>query len=261
MASPASVEKVTSVTHYTDSLFSFKITRPETLRFKPGQFIMLGLKIDNKPLMRAYSIASGPYDEELEFYSIKIPDGPLTSKLQHIKFDDEILLGSKAVGNLTPWDVRPGKRLFLLSTGTGIAPFASILRDPETYDGFETVVLTHTCRLLEDLAYGRRLLDAIKGDPLCGEEAVKKLLYYPSVTQEENLTDSISRGRITELIESQKLFEDLHISPFNYDIDRVMVCGSMGMVKDMGKILNSYNMSHSSGKEHKEYAYERAFVG
>ena len=261
MASPSSTEKVTSVTHYTDSLFSFRITRPEHFRFKPGQFIMLGLMVDSKPLMRAYSIASGPYEEELEFYSIKIPDGPLTSKLQHIKVGDAVLLGARAVGNLTPWDVSPGKRLFLFSTGTGLAPFASILRDPETYDSFESIILTHTCRYEQDLAYGKVLINDIKQNPLCGEQAAEKLIYYSSVTREHAGDSCTSQGRITELVESGKMFEDLIISPLDHTTDRAMVCGSIGMLKDIGEILESNEMRHSSGKELREYAYERAFVG
>jgi len=261
MASPSSIERVTSVSHYTDSLFSFKITRPEHFRFKPGQFIMLGLMVEGKPLMRAYSIASGPYDEELEFYSIKIPDGPLTSKLQHIKIDDEILLGARAVGNLTPWDVSPGKRLFLFSTGTGLAPFASILRDPETYDSFESIILTHTCRYEQDLAYGKLLVSAINGDPLCGDQAVRKLVYYPSVTRESAEDSCTFQGRITDLVESGKMFKDLNIPSLDHAKDRAMVCGSIGMLKDIGKILEFNEMRHSSGKELREYAYERAFVG
>jgi len=261
MAKPSSVEKVTGVKHYTDSLFSFKITRPETLRFKPGQFIMLGLEVNNEPLMRAYSIASGPFDEELEFYSIKIPDGPLTSKLQHIKVNDNILLGAKAVGNLTPWDILPGKRLFLFSTGTGIAPFASILRDPDTYEGFDKIVLTHTCRQLKDLAYGADLIKLIHRDPLCGEHALTKLVCYQTTTQEKDLSEKVKYGRITELIKNKKLFNDLNIPLLNSDSDRVMICGSLPVVRDIGDILAGYNMSHSSGKQRKEYAYERAFVG
>ncbi len=261
MARPASIEKVTEVKHYTDNLFSFKITRPGTFRFKPGQFIMLGLEVNGKPLMRAYSMASGPYDEQLEFYSIKIPDGPLTSKLQHIKKGDEVLLSEKAVGNLTPWDVRPGSRLFLLSTGTGIAPFASILRDPDTYNGFEKIVLTQTCRNLEDLSYGRRLLDSLVNDPLCGDDANSKLLSHFSVTQEKNPPESVFYGRITDLMKSKQLFKNLSIHSFDPDTDRVLVCGSIEMVKEVGSILDTFDMRHSSGKEHREYAYERAFVG
>jgi len=261
MAKPSSIEKVTEVIHYTASLFSFKITRPDSLRFKPGQFIMLGLEIDNKPVMRAYSIASGPYDEELEFYSIKIPEGTLTSKLQHIKVGDDILLSKKAVGNLTPWDVKVGKRLFLMATGTGIAPFASILRDPETYDLFDNIVLTHTCRYVNDLLYGKDLINKIKNSDLYSPEAAHKLIYYPTVTRESVQDELIKYGRITDLLESGRLFKDLGAASLDPEFDRVMLCGSNDMLKDIGKILELNNMYSSSGGTLREYAYERAFVG
>jgi ferredoxin--NADP+ reductase len=250
-------EKVTALTHYNDSLFSFRITRPDDLHFTPGQFIMIGLEIDQSPVMRAYSIASSTYDEELEFYSIKIPDGELTSQLQNIKIGDDILMSAKAVGNLTIWDLRPGKRLYLFSTGTGLAPFGSIIRDPDTYEKFEEVILTHTCRHIEDLKYGADLIEASKKDPLCGENIQKKLRYYPTTTREE----SPYCGRITDLVSSSKISVDLNLPPVNNQTDRVMICGSMEMVKDMVNILENKGLSSSSGRNLGDIVFERAYVG
>jgi len=257
MAPPTHVENVTFVKHYTDDLFSFRITRPKDFLFNPGQFIMLGLEIDNKPLMRAYSITSQLYDDELEFYSIKIQDGPLTSVLQKIKPGDEVLLSDKPVGNLTIWDILPGERLFMFSTGTGLAPFASIIRDPDTFSRFEEVILTHTCRNVEDLQYGLELVESLKRDPLCGEEASKKLKHYTTTTREEYP----NMGRITNLIENKKIFTDLNIRNLDSKTDRVMICGSVDMVRDLSTILENYGMKHSTRKSLEQYAYERAFVG
>ena len=257
MAKPAYREKVTCIKHYSDSLFSFGITRPEDFNFSPGQFVMLGIEINNEPLMRAYSIASSPYSEKLEFYSIKIPNGPLTSELQHINIDDDILLSKKPVGNLTIWDLQPGRRLFLFSTGTGIAPFASIIKDPETYHKYDQIILTHTCRNISDLIYGFEIVQSTMDDPLCGEMAKGQLMHYTSTTQE----DYTNTGRITNLIENEKLFSDLNIDTLNGESDRVMICGSMDMVRDLSTILESRDMKHSTGKSLEQYVYERAFVG
>ena len=251
------VEKVTAVKHYTDNLFSFRITRPDSLHFKPGQFIMIGLEIDNKPVMRAYSIASGPYDEEIEFYSIKIPNGELTSHLQNIKVGDNIFLSGKAVGNLTIWDLIPGKRLFLFSTGTGLAPFGSVIKDPDTYERFDEIILTHTCRHAEDLEYGIELVESSRRDPLCGDQAQEKLKYYPTTTR------SVSNhcGRITELVNNNRIFIDLGIPKISEKTDRAMICGSIEMVKDMTNILKERGLLPSTGRELGNIVFERAYVG
>ncbi|MEM7290078.1 MAG: ferredoxin--NADP reductase, partial [Pseudomonadota bacterium] len=191
-------QTVTAVEHYTDQLFSFRVSRPKSLRFRSGEFVMIGLVGDNgKPLLRAYSIASPAWDDELEFYSIKVPDGPLTSKLQNIQIGDDVIVRPKPVGTLVLDALIPGKRLFLLSTGTGFAPFASLVRDPETYEKFDEVIVTHTCRDVAELDYSRRLVDALPDDPLIGEFVQGKLKYYPTTTRETSPT----MGRITDLIE------------------------------------------------------------
>ena len=206
---PANVhaERVVSVTHYTDSLFSFRITRPQSFRFRSGEFVMIGLPNAEKPVYRAYSVASPAWDDELEFYSIKVPDGPLTQHLQKIEPGDIVLLRPKPTGTLVLDALVPGKRLFLIATGTGLAPFASLVRDPETYEKFEEVYMTNTCRDVADLRYGDELFSAATADPLIGEIAGGRLTYYASTTRQE----SKHMGRITTLIENGKLFADLGI--------------------------------------------------
>jgi len=257
MAKPTNTVKVVSVHHYTDRLFKFRVTRPRTFRFKCGQFVMIGLEVDGEPLMRAYSVASPAWDEELEFFSIKVPNGPLTSRLQHIKPGDEILIAEKAVGSLVVNSLKPGKRLFMFSTGTGIAPFASIMRDPLTYERFDEVYLTHTCRLVAELEYGKELAAGVLDDPLCGEEACEKFKHYTSVTRE----DYPYQGRITDLIESGKLFTDLGIPALDPEHDRAMICGSIEMNKDLKAILEARGLGEGSAKRTGEYVVERAFVG
>ncbi len=257
MASVAFHERVTAVQHYTDRLFSFRITRPPSMRFRSGQFIMLGMMVDGEPLMRAYSIASPGWAEELEFFSIKVPNGPLTSRLQHIKIGDEILLSAKPVGTLVLNSLTRAKRLFMFSTGTGIAPFASLMRDPDTYETFDEVYLTHTCRQVAELKYGQELTENLMEDPLCGEEARKQFRLYNSVTRE----DFPYQGRITTLIENGKLFTDLGIPPLNVDTDRAMICGSMEMTKDISSILKGVGMKSGTNSRPAEYVVERAFVG
>ena len=256
MAEAAHKATVTAVHHYTDSLFKFRTTRPKSLRFDSGQFIMLGLIIDDKPVMRAYSMANPSWDDEFEFFSIKVQDGLLTSKLQHIKVDDEILFSAKAVGNLTLKSLRPGKRLFLLSTGTGIAPFGSIIRDPETYKTFDSAYLTHTCRMVNELQYGYDLMKNVESDPLCSE-FFPKLKHYATTTRELHER----QGRITDLIKNGTFFKDLEISPFNPEHDRVMLCGSMPFNKDMKKILEKDGFVEGAAREAGDYVLERAFVG
>ncbi|MEM8980315.1 MAG: ferredoxin--NADP reductase [Pseudomonadota bacterium] len=261
-------QTVTEVKHYTDRLFSFRTTRPASLRFRSGEFVMIGLMGDvnpktgkQKPLLRAYSIASPSWDEELEFYSIKVPDGPLTSKLQHIKPGDEVILRPKPVGTLVHDALLPGKRLWLFSTGTGFAPFSSLLRDPETFERFEQVIVTHTCRGAQELTYSRKLVDYIRNDEmmgeLLGEENIKKLVYYPTTTQEE----SPVMGRITTLLESGQLLQELGIDKLSPETDRAMICGSMGLNLDLKKILEDNGLEEGANSDPKHFVVEKAFVG
>lgn len=251
-------QTITKVTHYTDRLFSFRVTRPQSLRFRSGEFVMIGLMGDNgKPLLRAYSIASPSWDDELEFYSIKVPDGPLTSKLQNIKVGDDIILKTKPVGTLVVDALIPGKRLFMLSTGTGFAPFASLTRDPEVYEKFEEVIVTHTCRDVAELDYSRALTQALPDDPLIGEFVQGKLKYYPTTTREQSGT----MGRITTLIESGQIFKDLGIEELNPETDRVMLCGSMDFNTDVRKILEDRGFEEGANSKPATFVLEKAFVG
>ncbi|XBQ16859.1 MAG: ferredoxin--NADP reductase [Oceanicaulis sp.] len=252
-----SEQTVKSVRHYTDRLFAFRVTRPQSFRFRSGEFVMLGLPVDGKPLLRAYSVASPSWDEELEFFSIKVPDGPLTSRLQKIEPGDTILLGTKSVGTLVLDALTPGKRLYLLSTGTGIAPFASIIRDPETYEQYDQVILTHTCREVAELEYGRELVEAVASDPLVGEFANGKLVYYPSVTRE----DFVRTGRITQLIDEGIIFDELGVPALNPETDRVMICGSMEMIEDCKLRCERAGLTEGSNARPAEYVVEKAFVG
>jgi ferredoxin--NADP+ reductase len=218
---------------------------------------MLGLTVDGKPLLRAYSVASPSWDEGLEFFSIKVPDGPLTSRLEKIEPGDSVLLGTKAVGTLVLDALTPGKRLYLLSTGTGIAPFASIIRDPETYERYEQVILTHTCREVAELEYGRELVDAVRADPLVGEFAAGKLVYYPSVTRE-----AFERpGRITQLIDEGVIFKDLGVPPLSPEEDRVMICGSLEMIEDCKIRCERAGLTEGSNARPAQYVVEKSFVG
>ena len=251
-------QTVTSVTHYTDRLFAFRCTRPRSLRFRSGEFVMVGLMGENgKPLLRAYSIASPSWDEELEFYSIKVPDGPLTSRLQHIQPGDPIILRPKPVGTLVLDALLPGKRLWMLATGTGIAPFASLLRDPETWEKYEQVVVMHTCRDVAELTYGADLIAALPEDPLIGELVGDKLFYYPTTTQEA----SPRMGRITDNLASGKVFAELDIPPLDPATDRAMVCGSLGFNLDIKTILEGAGLCEGANSEPAEYVVEKAFVG
>ncbi len=251
-------QTITKVTHYTDRLFSFRVTRPQSLRFRSGEFVMIGLIGDNgKPLLRAYSIASPSWDDEFEFYSIKVPDGSLTSKLQNIKVGDDIILKTKPVGTLVVDALIPGKRLFMLSTGTGFAPFASLTRDPEVYEKFEKIIVTHTCRDVAELDYSKQLTDSLANDPLIGEIVEGKLKYYPTTTREL----FPNQGRITNLIESGKVFEDLGIADFNPETDRVMLCGSMDFNTDVRKILEDRGFEEGANSKPATFVLEKAFVG
>lgn len=249
---------VTSVIHWTEKLFSFRITRPPSLRFRSGEFLMIGLLgHDNKPVMRAYSIASPAWDEELEFFSIKVPDGPLTSMLQKIQKGDQVILRPKSTGTLVLDALIPGKRLYMFATGTGIAPFASLIRDPDTYEKFDQVILTHTCREIAELAYGNALVADLNNDPLVGEETRAKLHFYTTVTQEE----FIRKGRITDKITDGSLFEELGITPFDRATDRVMICGSMGLNNDLKALLEKSDLTEGANNRPAEFVLEKAFVG
>ena len=255
-------QTVLDVKHWTDRLFSFRVSRPQSLRFRSGEFVMIGLlKDDGKPLLRAYSIASPAWDDELEFYSIKVQDGPLTSRLQHIKSGDQIILRPKPVGTLVHDALLPGKRLWFFATGTGIAPFASLIREPQTYEDYDQIILTHTCREVAELEYGRQLVDQVKNDELMAElvgaENLQKLDYYPTTTRE----DSPKMGRITTLIQDGTLFSDLKVTDFGPDKDRAMVCGSIGLNTDIKEILEGYGLREGANSEPAEYVVEKAFVG
>ncbi|AXC51190.1 ferredoxin--NADP reductase [Paracoccus suum] len=251
-------QTVTSVTHWTDRLFSFRCTRPASLRFRSGEFVMIGLAGENgKPLLRAYSIASPNWDDELEFYSIKVPDGPLTSRLQHIRVGDPIVLRPKPVGTLVHDALLPGERLWLLATGTGLAPFASLIRDPETYERFGTVVLMHTCREASELEYGRRLVESLKDDPLIGEMVEGRLLYYPTTTREA----SPRMGRITDNLTSGKVFADLGLPAMTPGTDRAMICGSLAFNLDVKAVLEGLGLNEGANSEPREFVVEKAFVG
>jgi ferredoxin/flavodoxin---NADP+ reductase len=251
-------QTVTSVTHWTDRLFSFRVSRPQSLRFRSGEFVMIGLLGDNgKPLLRAYSIASPAWDEELEFYSIKVPDGPLTSRLQHIQPGDEIILRPKPVGTLVHDALLPGKRLWFLATGTGLAPFASLMREPETYEKYDQVIMMHTCREVAELEYGRQLVESLKDDPLIGEMVGDKLIYYPTTTREP----FHHMGRVTDNLSSGKVFTDLGLPPMSRQDDRAMVCGSLAFNVDVKAILEGFGLTEGANSDPREFVVEKAFVG
>ncbi|HHL42063.1 MAG TPA: ferredoxin--NADP reductase [Hellea balneolensis] len=251
-------EEVLSIKHYTDKTFLFSLTRPPSFRFRSGEFIMLGLMGEKKPILRAYSVASPAWDDKLDFYSIKVEDGPLTSKLQHIQVGDHVLLGRKPVGTLVLDALLPGKRLFMLSTGTGIAPFASLIREPEVYENYDHVILTQTCRTKAELAYGFDLVEQTRNDPLVGEMVGDKLVHITSVTRE----DYPLKGRITNLIESGELWD--HVpggGPFDPETDRVMICGSMGMTMDCKELCEKAGLKEGSNSKPADFVIEKAFVG
>ncbi|MCC4307576.1 ferredoxin--NADP reductase [Alcanivorax marinus] len=250
-------ETVTSVHHWNDTLFSFTTSRDPGFRFKNGHFTMIGLEQEGgRPLLRAYSIASANYEEELEFFSIKVPDGPLTSQLQKIQPGDKIYVSRKPTGTLVADHLRPGKRLWLLSTGTGLAPFMSIIKDPEIYDQFDQVILTHGVRYTSELAYREIIENELPNNEFFGEYVRNQLLYYPTVTREPYR----NKGRLTDLMTSGKIFEDLNLPTPNLDEDRFMLCGSPAMLKDLTDILDGWGFRESRGGHSHEYVIERAFV-
>lgn len=249
-------ETVLSVTHWTDSLFSFTATRDPGFRFQNGQFAMIGLEIDGRPLVRAYSMASANHEEALEFFSIKVPDGPLTSRLQRIKEGDVILVGRKATGTLITGNLIPGKRLLLLSTGTGLAPFASLIKDPDIYENYETIILAHGCRQISELAYGERLVENLRQDEFFGPMIQDKLIYYPTVTREPFR----NRGRITDLIASNQLFSDIGLSGLDVETDRVMLCGSPAMLEELHGMFTARGLNEGNHSEPGHFVIEKAFA-
>jgi ferredoxin--NADP+ reductase len=249
-------ETVLEVRHWTDRLFSFRCTRDPGFRFAAGQFAMIGLMVNGKPLLRAYSVASPPWEETLEFLSIKVPDGPLTSRLQNIRPGDEVLIGRKPVGTLLLDNLLPGKTLWLLSTGTGLAPFMSLIREPEAYDRFERVVVTHTVRQVAELAYRDLITKELPAHEFLGEMIEGSLLYYPSVTREPFPV----QGRITDLIRNGRIFADLGLPPLSPENDRVMLCGSPEMLADTRALLEGLGMKEGSQHEPGHYVIEKAFV-
>ncbi|TDQ36177.1 ferredoxin--NADP reductase [Thiopseudomonas denitrificans] len=251
-------ERVLSVHHWNDSLFSFKTTRDPGLRFENGQFVMIGLEVEGRPLMRAYSIASPNYEDHLEFYSIKVPNGPLTSRLQHLQVGDNIRISKKPTGTLLLDDLRPAKHLYLLATGTGLAPFLSLIQEPEAYERYEKVILVHGVRFVSELAYAEFITQQLPENEFFGEQVRDKLIYYPTVTREPFR----NQGRITELMRSGKLFEDIGLPRINPQDDRAMLCGSPAMLDDLDQMLtNEFDLKVSPRLgEPGDFVIERAFV-
>ncbi len=251
-----SSERVLSVHHWNDSLFTFRTTRDAALRFQSGQFVMIGLMVDGKPLMRAYSVASAHYEEQLEFFSIKVQDGPLTSRLQHLQEGDEVLVGRKAHGTLVLHDLLPGRHAYLFGTGTGLAPFLSLIKDPELYERFDRVVLVHGVRTRSELAYAQMIEEELPSNEFFGEDVRAKLVYYPTVTREPFR----NAGRLTDLLDSGKLCADVGLPPIDAS-DRAMICGSPAMLKDTCALLDQrgFKVSPRLG-EPGHYVFERAFA-
>lgn len=255
--SSITAERVLDVQHWNESLFSFRTTRSPGLRFENGQFVMIGLQVNDKPLMRAYSIASANYEDHLEFLSIKVADGPLTSRLQHLEEGHQILVSRKPTGSLLLNDLRPGRNLYMMATGTGLAPFLSLVRDPEVYERFERVVLVHGVRTVSELAYQEYLTHTLPSDEVLGEYVREKFTYYPTVTREPYR----NRGRLTDLIESGRLMRDVDLPDLDPASDRVMICGNPGMLKELSVILDARGFEISPGVgEPGDYVIERAFV-
>lgn len=257
MSSKFSTERVLSVTHWNETLFSFTCTRERGLRFKNGQFVMIGLEVEGRPLVRAYSIASPNYQDHLEFFSIKVPDGPLTSRLQHLKVDDSVLVSRKPTGTLVLDDLREGRHLYLFSTGTGLAPFMSLIQDPEAYDRFDKIILVHGVRWTSELAYHEFITETLPAHEYLADEIREKLIYYPTVTRDEFHT----QGRLTDHIRSGKLASDIGLPPLSPTNDRAMICGSPAMLDETSQVLDElgFQISPRMG-EAGDYVIERAFV-
>jgi ferredoxin--NADP+ reductase len=253
------LQRVTWVHHWTNGLFSFRIERPDSLRFRSGEFVMIGLKDGERPLLRAYSIVSPSWEEHLEFFSVKVPEGPLTSRLQHLKVGDYLFLSRKPTGTLIIDALKPGQRLFMVGTGTGLAPFLSVLRDPETHEQFEEIIITHTVREEQELAYRNFLENEIHADEVFGELVQDRFTYYPTVTRGEFKTP----GRITDRIQVGDFVNDLGLigNRFNPQTARVMVCGSMAFNNDMSTMLKEHGLEEGSTSAPGSFVLERAFVG
>jgi ferredoxin--NADP+ reductase len=249
-------ETVLSVHHWNDTLFSFTTTRNPALRFKTGQFVMIGLLVEGKPLMRANSVVSAHYEDHLEFYSIKVQDGPLTSRLQHLQVGDKLLVSRKPTGSLIMDNLKPGKNLYLLSTGTGLAPFMSVVRDPEFYEAFEKIILTHGVRWKSELGYFEHITEDLPEHEHFGDLVREQLIYYPTVTRDE----FARQGRLTDLIQNGQMFEDIGLPPLNPETDRVMICGSPAMLKDLVEILEARGFVEGTSHAPGDYVIERAFV-
>ncbi|MDE5446543.1 ferredoxin--NADP reductase [Bradyrhizobium hipponense] len=249
-------ERVLSVHHWTDTLFSFTTTRNPSFHFRSGEFAMIGLKVDEKPLLRAHSLASAHYEDRLEFFSTKVPDGPLTSRLQHLKAGDEIIVSREATGTLVIDNLEDGRNLYLIGTGTGLAPFLSVIKDPETYLRFQNVVLLHGCRRVAELAYGEMIMEKLPGDELVGDFVRYQLIYYPMVTRDRFR----NRGRITDLIASGKLFTDVELPELDPQHDRVMVCGSPALVRDARELLVAKGFVEGDHGEPAQFVFEKEFA-
>jgi ferredoxin/flavodoxin---NADP+ reductase len=262
MSSAFGTETVLDVRHWTDAYFSFTTTRDDGFRFENGQFVMIGLEVNGKPLLRAYSIASANWEEQLEFFSIKVADGPLTSRLQHIRSGDTVLIGRKPTGTLLISDLHPGRNLYLLGTGTGFAPWLSIIKAPETYERFETVVLCHGVRNVADLAYRDYIVNELPRHEFLGDQITRQLRYYPAVTREPFVYGGRDhQGRLTGLLDSGRIADDLGLDPLDPARDRAMICGSPQMLADFRAILDGRGFAAaprigSPG----QYVFERAFV-
>jgi len=262
MSSAFGTETVLDVRHWTDSYFSFTTTRDDGFRFENGQFVMIGLQVDGKPLLRAYSIASANWEEQLEFFSIKVPHGPLTSRLQHIKPGDEVLIGRKPTGTLLISDLHPGRNLYLLGTGTGLAPWMPVIKDPETYERFERVIVAHGVRGAGDLAYRDYIVNELPRHELLGEQIARQLLYYPAVSREAfDWQGRDQRGRVTDLLDSGRMAADLGLEPLDAAHDRAMICGSPQMLADFRALLDrrGFTAAPRIGTPG-DYVFERAFV-
>lgn len=250
-------QTVTSVEHYTDRLFNFRTTRSPSFRFRSGEFVMIGMGNEDKPVLRAYSIASPSWDEELEFFSIKVEDGPLTSKLQKIAIGDDLVIGKKPTGTLVLDALTPGKRLYMFSTGTGFAPFASLVRDPETFEKFDEIIVTHTTRLVSELAYSKEIIASLVDDPLVGELVNGKVKHLTTCTRE----DYPVQDRITSLIENGRLFDLCSTPHFDPATDRVMICGSIDMINDTKHLVAGYGLMEGSNAKPAQFVVEKAFAG
>ncbi len=249
-------ETVLTVRHWTDTLFSFTATRNPGFRFISGQFTMIGLEVEGRPLLRAYSMCNANHEEQLEFFSIKVPNGPLTSRLQKLAVGDKILVGGKPTGTLIQDNLLPGKTLYLLATGTGLAPFVSIIKDPDTYERYDHIVLAHGCRAVAELGYGELIVNGLLADEFFGELAREKLLYYPTATREAFR----NTGRITTLLETGKMQTDLGLPALSKETDRVMLCGSPGMLEDLNRFLKEAGFAEGNHSEPGHFVIEKAFV-